>query len=68
MLDYDRELIVSDLESVAKISLSKLVFLYAMGKASQHNGTHYKQGLIFIYLKGGVKTFLVGCKRHHDRG
>jgi hypothetical protein len=24
------------------------------------------QGRIFVYWKGGVEKFLVGCKRHHS--
>jgi hypothetical protein len=27
---------------------------------------YWQQGWIFIYLKGGVEIFLVGCKRHHS--
>ena len=25
----------------------------------------YHQGQIFIFFKGGVEKYLVGCKRHH---
>jgi hypothetical protein len=31
-----------------------------------NSARHYAQGQIFIYLKGGVEKFLVGCKRHHS--
>jgi hypothetical protein len=27
---------------------------------------YFMQGQIFIYLKGGVEKFRVGCKRHHS--